>query len=137
LAFGSGFAVLTIEIAGARLIAPVFGLSAVPWTAVIGVILTALAVGSHVGGRLADSGAVPLSGVLFVAALTAALPVMGGGLPYMAYDVLGFIPGAIATAIILFAPSVLCLGAVVPFLVQADTDDLGDVGRRADRKSVV
>jgi len=131
LAFGSGFAVLTIEIAGARLIAPVFGLSAVPWTAVIGVILTALAVGSHVGGRLADSGAVPLSGVLFVAALTAALPVMGGGLPYMAYDVLGFIPGAIATAIILFAPSVLCLGAVVPFLVQADTDDLGDVGRRA------
>ena len=26
LAFGSGFAVLTIEIAGARLIAPVFGL---------------------------------------------------------------------------------------------------------------
>lgn len=29
LAFGSGFAVLTIEIAGARLIAPVFGLSRV------------------------------------------------------------------------------------------------------------
>ena len=51
LAFASGFAVLTIEIAGARLIAPVFGLSAVPWTAVIGVILTALAVGSHLGGR--------------------------------------------------------------------------------------
>ena len=41
LAFGSGFAVLTIEIAGTRLIAPVFGLSAVPWTAVIGVILAA------------------------------------------------------------------------------------------------
>ena len=34
LAFASGFAVLTIEIAGARLIAPVFGLSVVPWTAV-------------------------------------------------------------------------------------------------------
>ena len=42
LAFGSGFAVLTIEISGARLIAPVFGLSAVPWTAVIGVILAAV-----------------------------------------------------------------------------------------------
>ena len=61
LAFWSGFAVLTIEIAGARLIAPVFGLSAIPWTAVIGVILGALAVGSHLGGRLADSGALPLS----------------------------------------------------------------------------
>ncbi|MDH3206890.1 MAG: fused MFS/spermidine synthase [Gemmatimonadota bacterium] len=131
MAFASGFAVLTIEIAGARLIAPVFGLSAVPWTAVIGVILMALAVGSHLGGRLADSGAVPLSTVLAIAGLTGALPVLGGGFPWMARDVLGFIPGAIVSAMVLFAPPVLCLGAVVPYLVQADTESLGTVGRRA------
>jgi spermidine synthase len=131
LAFGSGFAVLTIEIAGARLIAPVFGLSAVPWTAVIGVILTALAVGNHLGGRLADSGAVPLATILAVAGFTGALPVLGEALPWMARDVLGFIPGAVASALILFAPPVLCLGAVVPYLVQADTESLGAVGRRA------
>ena len=35
------------------------------------------------------------------------------------------------SALVLFAPSVLCLGAVVPFLVQADTESLGTVGRRA------
>ncbi len=131
LAFLSGFAVLTIEIAGARLIAPVFGLSAVPWTAVIGVILAALAVGSHLGGRMADSGALPLSTVLGVAALTGVLPVLGADFPWMARDVLGFIPGAIASAVVLFAPPVLCLGAVVPYLVQADTESLGTVGRRA------
>lgn len=131
LAFLSGFAVLTIEIAGARLIAPVFGLSAVPWTAVIGVILAALAAGSHLGGRLADSGALPLSTVLAVAGLTGVLPVLGADFPWMARDVLGFIPGAIASAVVLFAPSVLCLGAVVPYLVQADTESLGTVGRRA------
>lgn len=131
LAFLSGFAVLTIEIAGARLIAPVFGLSAVPWTAVIGVILAALAVGSHLGGRLADSGALPLSTVLAVAGLTGVLPVLGGGFPWMAREVLGFIPGALASAVVLFAPPVLCLGAVVPYLVQADTESLGTVGRRA------
>ena len=131
LAFGSGFAVLTIEIAGARLIAPVFGLSAVPWTAVIGVILAALAVGSHLGGRLADSDQIPLASVLAVAGFTGALPVLGEGLPWMARDVLGFIPGAVASALILFAPSVLCLGAVVPYLVKADTESLGAVGRRA------
>ncbi|HUP51041.1 MAG TPA: fused MFS/spermidine synthase [Longimicrobiales bacterium] len=131
LAFGSGFAVLTIEIAGARLIAPVFGLSAVPWTAVIGVILAALAVGSHFGGRLADSGAIPLATILAVAGFTGALPVLGEALPWMARDVLGFIPGAVASALILFAPPVLCLGAVVPYLVQADTESLGAVGRRA------
>jgi spermidine synthase len=131
LAFFSGFAVLTIEIAGARLIAPVFGLSAVPWTAVIGVILAALAVGSHLGGRLADSGSLPLSTVLAVAGLTGVLPVLGGDFPWMAREVLGFIPGAVASAMVLFAPPVLCLGAVVPYLVQADTESLGTVGRRA------
>lgn len=131
LAFGSGFAVLTIEIAGARLIAPIFGLSAVPWTAVIGVILAALAVGSHLGGRLADAGRVRLSTVLAIAGLTGAMPVVGSGLPWVAREMLGFIPGALASAVVLFAPPVLCLGAVVPYLIQADTESLGTVGRRA------
>jgi spermidine synthase len=137
LAFASGFAVLTIEIAGARLIAPVFGLSAVPWTAVIGVILGALAVGSHVGGRLADSRALPLSVILAFAGLTAVLPVVGAGFPWMAREVLGFIPGAVVSALVLFAPPVLCLGAVVPYLVQADTESLSAVGRRAGDVSAV
>jgi predicted membrane-bound spermidine synthase len=131
LAFGSGFAVLTIEIAGARMIAPVFGLSVVPWTAVIGVILGALAIGSHLGGRLADSGRVPLSRVLMAAGVTGALPVIGMGVPWFARDTFGFIPGAVVSALVLFAPPVLCLGAVVPFLIRADTHDLAQVGRRA------
>jgi predicted membrane-bound spermidine synthase len=49
----------------------------------------------------------------------------------MAREVLGFIPGAVLSAVILFAPSVLCLGAVVPYLVQANTENLENVGRRA------
>lgn len=137
IAFGSGFAVLTIEIAGARLIAPVFGLSVVPWTAVIGVILAALALGSHLGGRMADAGRVPLSRLLLIAGVTGALPVIGAGVPWVARDVFGFIPGAVVSALILFAPSVLCLGAVVPFLVQADTKSLDAVGRRAGDVSAV
>ena len=137
LAFGSGFAVLTIEIAGARLIAPVFGLSVVPWTAVIGVILGALAIGNHFGGRLADAGNVPLSSILVIAALTGALPVIGSGFPWLARGAFGFIPGAVVTALVLFAPPVLCLGAVVPYLVQADTESLGTVGRRAGDISAV
>ncbi|MDX1647967.1 MAG: fused MFS/spermidine synthase, partial [Longimicrobiales bacterium] len=131
LAFGSGFAVLTIEIAGARLIAPVFGLSAGPWTAVIGVILSALAAGSHYGGRLADGGRIPLSRILMVAGLTGVLPIVGAGVPWVARSAFGFIPGAVVSALVLFAPSVFCLGAVVPYLVRADTDSVDEVGRRA------
>ncbi len=137
LAFGSGFAVLTIEIAGARLMAPVYGLSVVPWTAVIGVVLGALALGSHRGGRLADAGRVPLATILTAAGFTGVLPVVGGGVPWMARELLGFIPGAVASALVLFAPPVLCLGAVVPYLVQADTESLGTVGRRAGDVSAV
>lgn len=131
LAFASGFAVLTIEIAGARLIAPVFGLSAVPWTSVIGVILAALALGSHIGGRLADAGRVPLSWILVVAGLTGVVPVLGAGIPWWARGSLGFVPGAVVSAVVLFAPPVLCLGAVVPYLVKAATASVATVGRRA------
>ena len=131
LAFASGFAVLTIEIAGARLIAPVFGLSAVPWTAVIGVILAALAVGSYVGGRLADGRRVPLWAILVAAGFAGILPILGGAVPWYARQMMGFIGGAVVSAMILFAPAVLCLGAVVPYLIQADTKTLGRVGQRA------
>ena len=131
LAFGAGFAVMTIEIAGARVIAPVFGLSAVSWTAVIGVILTALALGRHLGGRLADEGRIPLSLVLATAGATAFGPVLGGGLPWWAAANFGYVLGAVVSAAVLFAPPVLALGTVVPYLVKADTRSLETVGRRA------
>ncbi|MDW8041323.1 MAG: fused MFS/spermidine synthase [Nitrososphaerota archaeon] len=52
--FFSGAAVMIVEIAGGRVINAVYGSSAVVWGGVIGVVLTALAAGYYVGGRLAD-----------------------------------------------------------------------------------
>lgn len=56
LALGTGFGVMVVELAGGRVMAPAFGLSAVPWTAVIGVILAALAAGNWFGGYWGDRG---------------------------------------------------------------------------------
>ncbi len=131
LAFGSGFGVMVLEIAGARVMAPVFGLSAVPWTAVIGVVLTALAFGNWVGGRLADAGRVPLASVLLATAATAIAPLAGSTVPRLALELLGFIPGAVATAAIFFALPVFGLGMVTPYLVRAETRSVSEVGRRA------
>lgn len=131
LAFGSGFAVMAIEIAGARVMAPTYGLSAVPWTAVIGVILTALAVGNHLGGRLADRGSRRLPWILAGAGLSAALPILLQGLPGWALRTVGFIPGAVLSALLLFSLPVLALGMVVPWLIRMGTASVETVGRRA------
>ena len=122
---------MVVEIAGARVMAPAFGLSAVPWTAVIGVILAALAAGNWFGGRWADRGRPGVGLLLASAGATAVLPAVGSGLPFWAVQRLGFIPGALTTAAVLFAPSVFFLGAVTPALVRADTAAVTSVGRRA------
>lgn len=54
LVFLGGFAVMVLEIIGARYLAIHFGSSFYVWVSQIGVILTALALGYYVGGALAD-----------------------------------------------------------------------------------
>src|SRR5207248_5511469 len=52
--FLGGFAVMVLEIVGARYLAKDFGGSFYVWISQIGVVLIALALGYYVGGRLAD-----------------------------------------------------------------------------------
>jgi len=105
--------------------------SAVPWTAVIGVILGALALGNWIGGRFADWGRPAVGWLLAGAGVAALLPVIGTGVPWWAIVRLGFIPGALVTATVLFAPAVFFLGTVTPALIRADTAVVTSVGRRA------
>ena len=137
LALGTGFGVMVVEIAGARVMAPAFGLSAVPWTAVIGVILAALAVGNWFGGRWADRERPGVGLILASAGVTTVIPAVGSGLPFWAVQRLGFIPGALITAAVLFAPSAFFLGAVTPALVSADTATVTSVGRRVGNVGAV
>lgn len=52
--FLNGMAVMVLEMAGARLLAPWLGTSVVVWTSLIGIILASLSVGYWLGGKLAD-----------------------------------------------------------------------------------
>lgn len=54
LVFGSSAAVLVVEIVALRLLAPYLGLTLETSTLVIGIALTAIALGSWTGGRIAD-----------------------------------------------------------------------------------
>ena len=53
-AFTAGAAVMIIELAGNRILAPWFGNSLYTWTGLIGVILVSISGGYYLGGYLAD-----------------------------------------------------------------------------------
>jgi len=131
VAFVSGACILGLEILGARVIGPYYGMTIFLWSALITVTLSALATGYFLGGRMAD--------------FDPALKRLGTPLALAGFWVLsvGFIKGPVlgltaalglrysvlAAALLLFAPPLVALGTVAPFLVRAQSHDLGRVGR--------
>ncbi len=133
--FASGAVVMALELAGSRLLAPIFGNSIFVWGSLIGVVLTALAAGYTLGGRLADLSPNPrtFSTIVFTAGLfTASTPyispiILEAVHLNLADDRLG--PLA-ATTGILFIPSLL-MGMVSPFGVKLVASIRGRVGSSA------
>lgn len=120
--FLCGAAVMVLEIAGARILAPYLGSSMVVWSALIGVILASLSLGYWWGGRLADRRPSPqlLSRLILLAALAVAATALSKAF------LLGFLqtyasgPRLAATLanLLLFAPAATLLGMVSPFAVR-------------------
>jgi len=119
-AFLEGMAVLVIELAGARALAPYFGTSLYVWTAQITATLLFLALGYGLGGRLSRRE------------LPLALPsvFLGAGVwlllfPFWRVQVLGaaaaaagIAAGSFLAGSFLYGPPLLCMGAVSPLLIQ-------------------
>ncbi|MCB1957552.1 MAG: fused MFS/spermidine synthase [Rhodocyclaceae bacterium] len=129
----TGGLVMVIEILGARVIGPFFGVSLFVWTALISVTLLSLAGGYATGGWLADRhpradwlfGLIAAAGgyVLLVPVLK--LGVMEFGLAF------GLRGGTFVAALILFGPSLFLLGCVSPYLLRLAAADLARLGRTA------
>ena len=118
--FLTGGAILVLEVLGFRLLAPYFGSSVYVTGTLIGVVLAALSLGYVVGGALADR--VPEPRVMYGAVLGAAGYL---GLVLASYrtllaslQTLGLVPGTLAATIVLFAPPMLALSIVSPYLVR-------------------
>jgi predicted membrane-bound spermidine synthase len=54
LSFVASGATLVLELVAGRLLSPLIGVSLYTWTAIIGVMLAGVSLGSWLGGRLAD-----------------------------------------------------------------------------------
>ncbi|HOT27301.1 MAG TPA: fused MFS/spermidine synthase [Candidatus Ozemobacteraceae bacterium] len=140
-AFFSGMAIMGVEVSASRLLAPYFGSSMITWTILIGIILTAMSLGSRFGGRLADSCDRPdrLFRLLFWCAIWVALtPWLGRYLMTAAlFGMIVAVPGqalplgVLLSCLLIFAPPCFVLGMVSPFLLRFTLPDTAATGRTA------
>jgi spermidine synthase len=126
-----GGLVMVVEVLGARVIGPYFGVSLYVWTALITVTLLSLSVGYALGGYLSDKhpsapwlyGLIIASGVLVILVPTLKPWVIQLAVP------LGLRGGALISAVLLFAPALLLLGCVSPYAVKIAAREWASLGR--------
>jgi hypothetical protein len=134
----SGAAVMAVELAGARIIAPLFGASLYTWASVIGVILLGISLGNAMGGWLADrTPSMGLLGSVLIGAGAATLLVLAG--PYLYADVwpqairglLAAVPPAASLPLLiggmLFLPALL-FGATSPIVIRVMLTEVDEAG---------
>jgi len=131
--FVSGAVVMSLELLGSRLLAPVFGNSIFVWGSLIGVALSALSVGYYLGGKIADVK--PSFHVLCLLIFGAGLLVLA--LPAIAPPLFNFVvelgltdeyAPLLATTLLLGPPSVL-LGTVSPYAIRLVAESVERLGK--------
>jgi spermidine synthase len=135
--FLSGAVLLGVEIAASRVLAPTFGSSLYVWGALIGVVLTGLALGYWIGGALADRWPTPyllVGAIALGAVLVLAIPLVD---QWVLDRVVSWDPGPrldpLVAAIALFGPMSVVLASVSPIAVRLAAHSLDRLGRTAGR----
>lgn len=132
---------MSLEIVGARVLAPVFGTSVFVWGSIITVFLASLAAGAAFGGRLADLRPQPAvlanllvaSGVLTWIVFLAPAPVMRLFADAAVPDRFRSLLAAIA----LFAAPCTLMGMITTFAVRLAAREIATLGAAAGRLSAI
>jgi hypothetical protein len=143
----AGAVVMALEFSASRLLIPIYGSSTYTWGSLIGVILSGLSLGYHVGGRLADkidSSFVKFCSIIFSAGLYIVF------IPFISTTIIGVSNSTVselsslysnnissnsnsqyacllATSLLLILPTFL-LGLVSPYAVKLATKNIGRLG---------
>ena len=135
--FLSGAALLGVEITASRVLAPTFGSSLYVWGALIGVVLSGLAIGYWAGGVLADRRPSPylfVGAIALGAVLVLLIPVVD---EWVLEQVVSWDPGPrldpLVAAVILFGPMSVVLASVSPIAVRLAARSIDRLGRTAGR----
>lgn len=136
--FLTGAAVMSLEIAASRFLAPYYGTSMIVWANIIGLILLSLSLGYWIGGKWADKrpdGYLLMKLSLFSGIFVSILPLWSKFLfPMLSAGIMNtsiwIIIGSFFAILLVFAPPVFLLAMVSPFairLIAKETENLGKV----------
>lgn len=134
VAFTSGAVMMSLQLAGARMLAPVMGNSIFVWGSVISSFMFALAIGYWLGGMAADryGSRRTLGMVVGAAGLFTVLAPLVAEVTFPAAAALGPRMGALVAAASVFVAPALLMAMVSPIGVRAASSaGLGHIGRTA------
>ncbi|MBL6991609.1 MAG: fused MFS/spermidine synthase [Bacteriovoracaceae bacterium] len=125
--FVTGAAIMVVELAGNKILAPMFGNTMLTWTALIGIILISMGLGSYIGGKIVDKWPsyfilgvmLSVSGffVLLIPTLSASLNTLTHGYGPLRH----IIWGPVFYCLVLFWLPGIILGGVTPFVIRMDS----------------
>ena len=132
ITFGSGAAVMAMELIVSRILTPIFGSSTYTWGSLIGLVLSGLSLGYFLGGKIADKDPEfkKICAIIFSAGLYIIF------IPFISPTILGFTVNALpqsqfsslfATFALVFFPTTL-LGFVSPYVIKLGTTTLHKIG---------
>ena len=132
---GAGASVMVIEILGARVVGPVFGVGLYVWSSLISIALGALALGYFLGGKLADRRPNPqlLSLALGASGIWSALLPLISSPVLLLVSALGLRLGPLVGSALLFAPVLMVLGMVGPIAIRLISSTVEHAGSTAGR----
>lgn len=133
LSFLEGAAVMTVELAGAKILAPVFGTSLYVWAATLGITLLSLTTGYYSGGYISSktTSPKPIFQVLFWAGIfTLLMPITSN---YMLKTTIQFDVriGASISLLIFMMPPLMCMGMTSPLIIRFFTHHAEMAGKSA------
>jgi len=131
VAFSSGAIVMSLEIAGSRLLTPVFGSSTYTWGILIGIVLSGLTIGYHLGGRISDSNPSfkKLSSIVFSTGLFILfIPFVSQNIVEFFVDTMDPLAANFLSSLVLFGFPTILLGFVSPYAIKLCAKSLLNIG---------
>lgn len=131
--FLAGFSVMTVELIAGRLVAPIIGSSVFTWTSVIGITLLGLALGSFMGGQIADKmegrKSLPLA-FLVSSILVFSIPILAENTNFITNSSSSILKLNLYLSVYLFLLPTLAIGLIQPIILKKFTDDFSRIGRK-------